>query len=326
MTPEELIATTDGGTDALQAVPDLELRMADPEAIAVDPMNERTDEPLDTEDLERSVAENGVVEPPVCRIRNEDAKVPYTVVQGQRRVTAAQVMQLDEIPILVGEFDDKRALVRSITENIKAGQKDVTTITRARAIWELWKLHLDEKGESVEDEGNEVPNPSDIADLLAVGVPTASRWIEPLKADYANTVLDPRKGNESEISLTTNNIDINEIEDISPKKLKAIRDMSSVGDDAEEKVKRVVEENLTVQEVKEVEDLKDADTSFEEAVTQVKTAKEAAKEAKGFTLDALRFDGKTGGALSQVQRKTGKTRTEVVMDAVRYYLREEGFL
>jgi hypothetical protein len=148
-------------------------------------MNERQDEPLATEELERSVGENGVVEPPVCRVRDEDAEVPYAVVQGQRRVAAAQAVQLDEIPVLVGEFDDKRALIRSITENIKAGRKEVTTKSRAAAIWELWKL----------DEGEDpdpIPSPSRIASLLGVGNSTASKWIEPLRTEYANTAIDPR--------------------------------------------------------------------------------------------------------------------------------------
>jgi len=234
MTPEELVATTDGGTNALEAVPDLELRMVDPEAIAVDPMNERTDEPLETQELERSVAVNGVVDPPVCRVRDPDARVPYAVVQGQRRVTAAQAVQLDEIPILIGEFDDKRALIRSITENIKAGRKDVTTKTRAAAI--------------------------------------------------------------------------------------------ASGDTAEELARRVIDEELSKRDVHEAVKQPYAEEDPFQALEEVKRAKEASEEARGFMLDRMRFGDETGGAIEQAARATGKDKSAVIKDAVQYYLREEGFL
>lgn len=314
MTPEELVATTDGGTDALEAVPDLELRMVDPEAIAVDPMNERTDEPLETEELERSVAENGVVEPPVCRVRDPDARVPYAVVQGQRRVTAAQAVQLDEIPILVGEFDDKRALIRSITENIKAGRKEVTTKTRAAAIWELWKLD--------KDDPDPVPSPAWVSNILGVPSTTASKWIEPLRSEYANTAIDPR------VREDTNPIegDVSKsIEDVSTNKLETIRSVAS-GDTAEELVRRVVDEDLSQRDVREIAKQPSAEEDPFQALEEVKRAKEASEEARGFMLDRMRFGGQTGGAIEQAARATGKDKSAVIKDAVQYYLREEGYL
>jgi len=322
MTPEELVATTDGGTDALEAVPDLELRMVDPEAIAVDPMNERTDEPLETEELERSVAENGVVEPPVCRVRDPDARVPYAVVQGQRRVTAAQAVQLDEIPILVGEFDDKRALVRSITENIKAGRKDVTTKTRAAAIWELWKIDCAERGKDIDNPDNQVPSPSRIAELLGVGRVTASRWIEPLKSEYIGTKIDARTSKESDESDVHQQVDI---EDVGAEKLQMIRQVAS-GEEAEELIREVATSELSQRDVRDAIKRDVASTDPKKAIEQVKTAKEAEEQARGFTLDALRFGDQTGGALAQAERATGKDRAQLVRDAVEYYLNEEGYL
>jgi len=314
MIPEELQPVTDGGGSALEAVPDLELRMVDPEEIAVDPMNERTDEPLETEELERSVAENGVVEPPVCRVRDADAKVPYTVVQGQRRVTAAQAVQLDEIPILVGEFDDKRALIRSITENIKAGRKDVTTKTRAAAIWELWKLD--------KDDPDPVPSPAWASNILGVPSGTASKWIEPLRSEYANTAIDPRVSEETD-PLVEN---VSEsIDDIGGNKLEAIRKFAS-GDTAEEIVKRVAEEDLSYRDVREIYKQPGSEEDPFQALEEVKRAKEASEEARGFMLDRMRFGGQTGGAIEQAARATGKDKSAVIKDAIEYYLREEGYL
>jgi len=315
MIPEELQPVTDGGGSALEAVPDVELRMVDPEEIAVDPMNERTDEPLETEELERSVAENGVVEPPVCRVRDPDARVPYAVVQGQRRVTAAQAVQLDEIPILVGEFDDKRALIRSITENIKAGRKDVTTKTRAAAIWELWKL---DQGEDADP----IPSPTRVGELLGVNNKTASNWIEPLRSEYANTAIDPRVENDTE--SRDENLSKN-VENIDTGKLQEIRQVAS-GEQAEELVSEVIESDLSQRDVREMVKRPDAAEDPFEALEEVKRAKEASEEARGFMLDRMRFGGQTGGAIEQAARATGKDKSAVIKDAVEYYLREEGYL
>jgi len=70
MTPDDLTELPDGGVEVAEGMTNLQIRQVDPNDIAVDEMNERKDEPLATEDLERSVAENGVVEPPVCRVRD----------------------------------------------------------------------------------------------------------------------------------------------------------------------------------------------------------------------------------------------------------------
>jgi predicted DNA-binding protein len=313
MTPEELKQMTDGGT-AIHDAPSLELEMVDPEKIAVDPMNERTDQPLDTEELERSVGKIGVVEPPVCRVADEDARVPYTVIQGQRRVTAAQKVQLDEIPILLGEFEDEQALMRSITENIKAGIKDVTTKTRAAAIWQLWMMKKDNPEELV--------SAGWVANQLGVKRRTALDWIQPLRAEYAGTVIDPRVeeptgGAEQQLS--------EKLEDISPKKLQSISSVAT-GETAEKLVKEAVESDLSYRDLNEMTKQPGAAEDPFQALEEVKTAKQASEETRGFMLNRMRFGDETGGALRQAARATGKDKSVVVKDAVGYYLREEGYL
>jgi len=315
MTPDDLTELPDGGVEVAEGMTNLQIRQIDPHDIAVDEMNERKDEPLATEDLERSVAENGVVEPPVCRVRDAGAEVPYAVVQGQRRVSAAQAVQLDEIPVLVGEFDDKRALIRSITENIKAGRKDVTTKSRAAAIWELWKL---DQGEDCDP----VPSPKRIGELLGVSVSTASTWIQPLRHEYANTAIDPRVREETNSGVQDLSVDL---DDVSADKLTNIATIASE-DTAEELVRRVEEEDLSVADVREMVQLEDAGENPFQALEQVKQAREAAEEARGFMLDRVSFGDETGGAVARAARASGKNKSEVVKDAVRYYLREEGYL
>jgi len=314
MTPDELTELPDGGVEVAEGMTNLQIRQVDPDDIAVDDMNERKDEPLATEDLEKSVAENGVVEPPVCRVRDPDAEVPYAVVQGQRRVSAAQAVQLDQIPVLVGEFDDKRALIRSITENIKAGRKEVTTKSRAAAIWELWKLD--------KDDPDPVPNPAWASDILGVPRDTASKWIEPLRTEYANTVIDPRVTEETDNLVEQVS---KSIEEVGGNKLQTIRQVAS-GDTAEELVKKVVEEDFSHRDLREMIKQPGAEEEPFQALEEVKRAKEASEQARGFMLDRMRFGDQTGGAIAQAARASGKNKSEIVKDAVRYYLRDEGYL
>jgi len=322
MTPEQLRDYVTDGGQQLDAVPELEVRQVDPDKIAVDKMNERRNEPLATEELEDSIAENGVVEPPVCRVRDKDATVPYSVVQGQRRVAAAQTVGVDTIPILVGEFDDKTALVRSITENVKSNRKEVTTMSRAAAIWQLWKLVVEEDDE-MKLEDFKYPAPKQIASILGVGIMTASRWIEPLRSEYGGTEIDVRETFNND-NITTDNLSEN-IADISPDKLRLIRtQLSGGGDDAAEVARRVQEEELTIQDVEKVADVNAEST--EEAIQTVKAAKKAAEKTEGYVLDQMRFGTTTSEGLAEATRQMGSTREQVVQTAVKNFLREEGFL
>jgi len=321
MTPEQLRDYVTDGGQHLNAVPELEVRQVDPDKIAVDEMNERRNEPLATEELEDSIAENGVVEPPVCRVRDEDATVPYTVVQGQRRVAAAQTIGVNTIPILIGEFDDKTALIRSITENVKSNRKEVTTQSRAAAIWQLWKLVI-EADDDRQLKDYRYPRANEIANLLGIPTTTANRWVEPLRKEFDGTELDPRENfntDQNPQEYSTN------LSDISTKKLGVIRNqISGGGEDAVEVAKRIQEEELSIEDVKKVADV---DTeSTEEAIEAVKTAKKAAEKTEGYVLDQMQFGTTTSEGLAKATRQMGSTREQVVQTAVKNFLREEGFL
>jgi Icc-related predicted phosphoesterase len=284
-------------------------------------MNERQNEPLATEDLEDSIAENGIVEPPVCRVRDADARVPYSVIQGQRRVAAAQTAGVDTIPILVGVFDDKTALIRSITENIKSNRKEVTTQSRAAAIWQLWKLHIEEDDDREIDDYR-YPRAAEVARLLGVPPQTAQNWVEPLREEFSGTEIDPRKNFKSD---KNNELFSDKISDISPKKLRVIRNqISGGGEDAVEIAKRVQEEDLSLNDVKKVADVGSEDT--EEAIQAVKKAKKAAEETEGYVLEQYQFGTITSEGLAKASRNMGATREQVIQTAVKNFLREEGFI
>jgi ParB/RepB/Spo0J family partition protein len=322
MSPEELKTYVADGGQQMIAVPELEVRQVDPDKIAVDEMNERQNEPLATEDLEDSIAENGVVEPPVCRVRDADARMPYSVIQGQRRVAAAQTVGVDTIPILVGEFDDKTALVRSITENVKSNRKEVTTESRAAAIWQLWKIVVEEDDE-MELEEFKYPRPTEISNLLGVNTMTASNWIEPLRSEFSGSKIDPRERFNND-NIKSFNLSEN-IADMSPEKLRIIRtQISGGGDDAAEIAERVQQEDLSIDDVKKVAEVEAEDT--EEAIQAVKQAKRAAEKTEGYVLEQYQFGSTTSEGLAKASRNMGATREQVIQTAVKNFLREEGFI
>lgn len=89
--------------EKLHPNPDQPRRSFDPEAL---------------EELTRSIAEKGVLQPLIVR---PDPRRPgeYQIVAGERRWRAAQAAQLHEVPVLVRDFNDTEVLEVAIIENIQ---------------------------------------------------------------------------------------------------------------------------------------------------------------------------------------------------------------
>ena len=70
------------------------------------------------DDLARSIAEKGIIQPLIVR---PSPRIPgaWEIVAGERRWRAAQMAQLHEIPVLVREFTDTEVLEVAIIENIQ---------------------------------------------------------------------------------------------------------------------------------------------------------------------------------------------------------------
>ena len=115
------------------------------------------------------------------------------------------------------------------------------------------------------------------------------------------------------------------VDDVNVEKLKAVRQVAS-GETAEQLLKEITEEDLAARDVGKMVKQPEASEDPFEALEQVKQAKEAAEEARGFMLDRVSFGDQTGGAIAQAARATGKDKSAVVKDAVQYYLREQGYM
>ncbi len=89
--------------ERIQPNPDQPRRFFDPELLA---------------DLSRSIAEKGVIQPLIVRLK-PGAPEMYEIVAGERRWRAAQQAKLHELPVIVREFDDLEVLEIAIIENVQ---------------------------------------------------------------------------------------------------------------------------------------------------------------------------------------------------------------
>lgn len=79
------------------------------------------------EDLIQSIREKGVIQPILVRRKGEN----YELIAGERRLRAANALNLKEIPVIVRDVDDKDSLELALIENIQ--REDLNAIEEAHA-------------------------------------------------------------------------------------------------------------------------------------------------------------------------------------------------
>lgn len=84
------------------------------------------------EDLARSIAQRGVIQPVIVRPRKQGG---YELVAGERRWRAAQRARLHEIPAIVRELSDSDTLALALIENIQ--REDLNPVEEAEAYQRL---------------------------------------------------------------------------------------------------------------------------------------------------------------------------------------------
>ena len=80
------------------------------------------------DELSRSIAEQGVVQPLLVRRRSEGG---YELVAGERRLRAARVAGLATVPVVVRELSDRDALEIALVENLQ--REDLSPLEEADA-------------------------------------------------------------------------------------------------------------------------------------------------------------------------------------------------
>jgi len=98
------------------------------EQVKPNPFQPREDFDMQSmEDLVQSIKEKGVIQPILVR-RNGDH---FELIAGERRLRAANTLNLKEIPVIVKNVDDKDSLELALIENIQ--RQDLNAIEEARA-------------------------------------------------------------------------------------------------------------------------------------------------------------------------------------------------
>ena len=106
-------------------------------------------------DLIASIKEKGILQPILVR----EIDGGFEVVAGERRLRAAQALNLEEVPVIVKKLSDQEALIIALIENIQ--REDLNAIEEAHAFRRLiedFGLNQNEVAQSVGKDNSTVSN------------------------------------------------------------------------------------------------------------------------------------------------------------------------
>src|SRR3990170_1184501 len=140
-------------------VPDLELKRIQPNKL--NPRLRFSKSGLD--DLAASIKQYGILEPIIVRPVNSH----YEVVVGERRYRAAQQAGLDEVPVIVRDYNDDEVMEINLVENVQ--REDLSAVEKAKLCAEL-RGRFPDKYQSWDG----------LAKRIGVEAPTVRTWMRTL--------------------------------------------------------------------------------------------------------------------------------------------------
>ncbi len=151
------------------------------DAIRPSPFNPRRSFPKDQlDELAASIRERGLVQPLLVR-PVEGGKGRYEIVAGERRWRAAQLVGLEELPVIIRILTDSQALELAIIENVQ--RTDLNAVEEAHGYRDLLDNHQythDNLAQTIGKSRSHVTNtlrllqlPDDVLDLVREGVLSA---------------------------------------------------------------------------------------------------------------------------------------------------------
>jgi ParB family chromosome partitioning protein len=90
-------------------------------------------DPEKLRELADSIAAQGVIQPIIVRKIEGDNK--YEIIAGERRWRASQLAELQEVPVVLKELDDRSVMAIALIENIQ--REDLTALEEAEALRRL---------------------------------------------------------------------------------------------------------------------------------------------------------------------------------------------
>ena len=149
------------GLDALFG-PDLQTEPDEIRTLPLSQVEPRQDQPRESFDEERlqdlaaSISRHGLIQPVIVR-RLEDGY--YQIIAGERRWRAARLAGLREVPAVIIEADDRKAMELALIENLQ--REDLNPIEEAegyKTLIETYRLTQEQAAESVGKSRSTVAN------------------------------------------------------------------------------------------------------------------------------------------------------------------------
>lgn len=107
-------------------------------------------------ELTTSIKEYGIIEPLIVRINNQDK---FELIAGERRLRAAQMAGLTEVPVILKDYDDKKTAQIALIENLQ--RSNLNTIEEAHAyksLTEKFSMTQDEVARKVGKSRSHIAN------------------------------------------------------------------------------------------------------------------------------------------------------------------------
>lgn len=206
----------------------------------------RADQPRKTFDAEsltqlaESIATHGLIQPIVVRPSNGGF---YQIIAGERRWRASRMAGLSEVPVIITDYDDKKAAEAALVENIQ--RENLNPVEEARAIKtliEVYGLTQEAASKQIGRSRSALTNslrllelPEEVLDLLASGA---------LSAGHARALL--ALADDADIieaaHLTVNKeLSVRAVEDLVKRMLKEVPEAESASESDGVKVDYIAE-------------------------------------------------------------------------------------
>jgi ParB family chromosome partitioning protein len=127
-----------------------------PSLVDPNPHQPRTDfAPVKLEELAVSIRIHGILQPLIVTQKGER----YELIAGERRLRAAKLAGLKEVPVIVRSFDEQEKLELAIIENLQRAELNpIETATAFRKLMDQFNLTYDQVGQRVGRDRSTVAN------------------------------------------------------------------------------------------------------------------------------------------------------------------------
>lgn len=167
------------------------------------------------EELATSIRKNGIMQPVLVRVSEEQAG-KYEIIAGERRWRAAKLAQLKDIPVIVKEINDQQALEMALVENIQ--RQDLSPLEEAKGFERLieeFKYTQEKLASTIGKSRSHIANT-----IRLLGLPDEVKgMIEKgqLTAGHARTLLNAPNPLELAREIVKGGFNVREAEDASRK-------------------------------------------------------------------------------------------------------------